>query len=521
MVRRILDADYRPPVRRDELEKLACGSVVGIIDGVFHQSLAPSPREIRNPIARGIDALGSSSMGAGTYTPGSANGSILKMNYTYSGDQVTRVDTCVLDATTPRTESYGYDQLVRSTSGLQPNFAAVGGSFSSRNYDYDGRGNRTTETLDACAPNANVLTYATGHPDQLTRRTSGCTNATPPSSLSHGYVYDRDGRVSVKNWENDSSGTPGYALSFTYAEAQAASGGAQDSVFKAVSVNGPLYNYFYDAFRRRRVKVYPLGNTDEYFHDLGHQLLVDQGNDSTSTANFHPDDNYVWLGGRPVVLIRGRMDPLWSRQADGTSDCTRNGELAACGFYFPVTDHIGKPILMLDAQARVAGTGEYDVFGYVNRVQLHKDTLHPYPTNYSATVADFTQPRAAPLLNVSFRVLFHQVDVQDAPADFAMVWYGDPDGGQLDGPYRGYHRGQVWTNSVTPDGGHLRVSFVSGLQRCCPNGDGGVDCTCQNWPLHRTRHRGLPVPALPNRRSALLDSARIPGAVLRRRDGSV
>src|SRR6266851_120366 len=134
---------------------------------------------------------------------------------------------------------------------------------------------------------------------------------------------------------------------------------------------------------------------------------------------------------------------------------------------------------------------------------------------------DFTQPRAAPLLNVSFRVLFHQVDVQDAPADFAMVWDGDPDGGQLDGPYRGYHRGQVWTNSVTPDGGHLRVSFVSGLQRCCPNGDGGVDCTCQNWPLHRTRHRGLPVPALPNRRSALLDSARIPGAVLRRRDGSV
>jgi RHS repeat-associated protein len=52
----------------------------------------------------------------------------------------------------------------------------------------------------------------------------------------------------------------------------------------------------------------------------------------------------------------------------------------------------------------------------------------------------------------------------------------------LDGPYRGYHRGQLWTNSVTPDAGHLRVSFVSGAQQCCPSGDGGVDCTCQNWP---------------------------------------
>ncbi len=34
-----------------------------------------------------------------------------------------------------------------------------------------------------------------------------------------------------------------------------------------------------------------------------------------------------------------------------------------------------------------AGTGEYDLFGYVNRVQMHKDTVHPYPNNSNATVA--------------------------------------------------------------------------------------------------------------------------------------
>jgi len=429
-----------------------------------------------------------------TYRPGYANGSILKMNYKYSGDQVAQIDSCLLDATTPRTEVYGdavtgapgYDPLQRLILATRPagNFAAAGGSFSSRAYGYDGRGNRTSETVDACAPNANVLTYgAAGHPDQLTRRSSGCASATPPSILAHNYSYDLDGRVSGKTWENDSSGNPAHALSFAYGETDGSSGGALDTVFKGVSVNGAAYNYFYDALNRRRMKVYPLGNTDEFFYDMGHQLLVDQGNDSASAAaTFHPDDNYVWLGGRPLIVIRGKTDLNFGRLADSTGDCTRNGEPAVCGFYFPITDHVGKPILMLDAQRQVVGTGEYDPFGYVNRVQLHKDTVHPYPNNANATVADFTQARGAPSLSVSMRVLLHQVDVQDASTDYATVYDGDPPGTALDGPYRGYHRGQVWTNWVTPSAGHLKVSFVSGPQQCCPNGLGGVDCTCPQTP---------------------------------------
>jgi ribosomal protein S12 methylthiotransferase accessory factor len=62
--RGFLAADYRPPIRRGDLESLSEGQVVGIIDGVFDQNLSVSPTEIRNAIARGVRVAGSSSMGA-------------------------------------------------------------------------------------------------------------------------------------------------------------------------------------------------------------------------------------------------------------------------------------------------------------------------------------------------------------------------------------------------------------------------------------------------------------------------
>ena len=62
--RRLLDADYRAPARRGDLEVLAPGTVVGLIDGVFEQELAVSPREVRDALARGVVVFGGSSMGA-------------------------------------------------------------------------------------------------------------------------------------------------------------------------------------------------------------------------------------------------------------------------------------------------------------------------------------------------------------------------------------------------------------------------------------------------------------------------
>jgi ribosomal protein S12 methylthiotransferase accessory factor len=60
----ILAAEYRPPVRRGDLEQLVPGTVVGIIDGVFEQDLAVSPAEIHRAVQRGVVVFGGSSMGA-------------------------------------------------------------------------------------------------------------------------------------------------------------------------------------------------------------------------------------------------------------------------------------------------------------------------------------------------------------------------------------------------------------------------------------------------------------------------
>jgi ribosomal protein S12 methylthiotransferase accessory factor len=61
---RILTADYRPPIRRGDLDRVPAGSTVAIIDGVFDQDLSVSPTEIRAALDRGIKVFGASSMGA-------------------------------------------------------------------------------------------------------------------------------------------------------------------------------------------------------------------------------------------------------------------------------------------------------------------------------------------------------------------------------------------------------------------------------------------------------------------------
>lgn len=62
--RQIVDADFRSPCRRGDLADIPGGTFVGLIDGVFHQDDAVSPREIVYALRRGVQILGSSSMGA-------------------------------------------------------------------------------------------------------------------------------------------------------------------------------------------------------------------------------------------------------------------------------------------------------------------------------------------------------------------------------------------------------------------------------------------------------------------------
>jgi hypothetical protein len=64
--KKILDADYRPPVKRDNIKKLMRNppDIIGIIDGVFFDSAAVAHREIIEALRSGITVVGGGSMGA-------------------------------------------------------------------------------------------------------------------------------------------------------------------------------------------------------------------------------------------------------------------------------------------------------------------------------------------------------------------------------------------------------------------------------------------------------------------------
>ena len=237
-----------------------------------------------------------STLGTGqSYIPGSGNGAVLKLLYTWAGEQVAQTDTCLLNATVPRTETFAYDQLVRLTTAGRPvnNFAATGGAFNARSYGYDGPGNRTSEAREDCGY---ALTYGnSSHPDQLTRQASSCTS----SILRHDYAYDSDGRVTAKTWENDSSGSPAYRLNFNYGASDSTSGGALDTVFKAVNVNGAFYNYYYDSSNKRRLKVNPRAPATNSSMTRGTSSLWTRGTTRLSAPASSPRTSTCgWEGGR-------------------------------------------------------------------------------------------------------------------------------------------------------------------------------------------------------------------------------
>jgi hypothetical protein len=62
----ILCADYRPPAKRgDLLAAVNTGAtIIGLIDGVFHQESAVAHREILAAVKKGVVVVGASSMGA-------------------------------------------------------------------------------------------------------------------------------------------------------------------------------------------------------------------------------------------------------------------------------------------------------------------------------------------------------------------------------------------------------------------------------------------------------------------------
>jgi hypothetical protein len=62
----VLDADYRPPVKRGDVLRAAEEEppLIGIIDGVFLATLPPSPMEVLRALQTGVPILGAASLGA-------------------------------------------------------------------------------------------------------------------------------------------------------------------------------------------------------------------------------------------------------------------------------------------------------------------------------------------------------------------------------------------------------------------------------------------------------------------------
>jgi len=330
---------------------------------------------------------------------GSGSADLVRKTYTWKADQLVAEDSCTLTTTgtssrtyfaTPGTIANGYDNTLQLVRASRPagEFGAKGGAFGNRNYTYDTRGNRKMETTD-CFGWTN--SYSTVHGDQLVSRavTSGC-NLIPTPDLTVKYGFDSDGRASRKSWQSPSN----HSVEAKYLSFDAsidAAHAAVGAVYKAVTVNGLIYEYYYDADGRRRAKLYPTGGKDEYLYDADNSLLEDRGLDG---AGGYTLDEYIWLGGRPVALLRSKLTSAWARQADRTGTCTRNSvDSSGCDVYGIVTDYLPKPIALIDSSARLSGVADYEPFGHVNRVTSPGDSAHhPYQSGDHRLLGYFNQP---------------------------------------------------------------------------------------------------------------------------------
>ncbi|RKG81648.1 RHS repeat-associated core domain-containing protein [Corallococcus terminator] len=373
-------------------------------------------------------------------------GDVFKRAYRYAADQLEGEDTCVLqtsNAEHPTTQDYrgasgepGYDarlQLSRVTN------RRYSGGWSSIDrtlaYAYDARGNRTSETQNGFTVQSEY-TNAFPRVDQLATRkfTAPACQTGQTGCLSYGvtarYWHDLAGRVSNADWFLSPTANQSYfELSLNAALLSPMDLGGVYRQVGTTQTGGPgsSSEYLYDAGGRRRLKVSWDGREDEYFYS-GTQLLVDVGQTgSNPNTTDYVLDEYVWLDGRPVALIKSRFaHSPFLRIADNTNDCSRFGQESdvPCGTYFPVTDGLGKPILLLDSHGRISGTGDYEPFGHVNRVAHYAAARD----NFSSPMATLRAP-SNPGLVTQVRGRFEWVEAHGQ----ARVYLADSQGEKLPG----------------------------------------------------------------------------------------
>lgn len=428
---------------------------------------------------------------SGPSSSSARTGDLFKRAVSWKADQVIREDTCALvDASSSeshpvRTVHYpSYDQQLqlKQANTDTGSTRTTGGTCGIRKYTYDGRGNRTAEQRECWS-----LAYSHGTGTKLDRLDAVYSVAganTPASAYRQDFSYDADGRLTQKRGPLDSSGEPAWTISF---ESEFGAGGTADpaliarnaaigSVYRSVNVNGAVYEYFYDAVGRRRLKLYPTGATDEFFYD-GDKLLEERGSPSLIRAGGSlPIDEYIWLDGRPVAMIKSKFD-CGLRAPDFVGECTRNGEAAPCGIYFIISDHLKKPIAMFNSKLQLVGQADYEPFGHVNRVTYLGDTEHPYAPGTNTVLGYFNQP-AGPNEQVELRARFAMVDTESQYSDY--VYLSNDAGVRLDAGENlgGPHQGRVWSawvnvpnSSGSSSSGRVHVRFQSDAT---PNSYAGV-----------------------------------------------
>ncbi len=369
-----------------------------------------------------------------TLDAGGTLGDILKRVYTWRGDQLLQEDTCMLETGNVPPTSIRYADATSGAPGYDARLqlkkahrianasATAGGSFESRAYAYDARGNRTLDVQDGWRFKGEYNSSGSPRVDLLMSRTlegtqCGGSICPPRFTVTQRYNYDADGRVSqiaTYKKESDSVSSPFYALTLdaTTDKAHAAVG----AVYRQVTDSeGRTYEYFYDAVGRRRLKRHWMSSPemlleDEYFYD-GTRLVEDWGHTSFNLGTADSvHDEYIWLGDRPIGFFKVRISQAGQRVKDFEGDCPRNGEAAPCGLYFLVADGQGKPVLALDSYRRVTGVADYDPYGHVNRTTLVADSP-VLGTGQNALMVTAQVPKSSALVS-QVRARFPLLDVQ-------------------------------------------------------------------------------------------------------------
>lgn len=230
------------------------------------------------------------------------------------------------------------------------------------------------------------------------------------------------------------------------------------------------WQYAFDSQNRRRLKASPSGRRSFFMYSVSKQLLEEAREGATGST---PDtiEEYVYLGGQPVVISRALFNRSTGQRDSNSSNC---GEMqhdvgqVSCAWRYPVFDPVvGKATAIFDRSQRIVWTGEYQPMGARNRQEYWGgvyDFNHPQNAAWPGydgiiprdqDIAVPTQLRAG--LDMKIRVRFALFDMRQGQDSVRIrnsfnqeVWTGS-----------GYEQGAVRTPWLPMTTDVFGVKFVS------------------------------------------------------------